>query len=176
MISYIDIALAPGHFFLDAGAIGDNISMVTGMVVRYGNANTPEIAGTYLRQVPFRTNRSGANFKYVVHSGFTPSKAYKVALGLSEITATACTGGKRKFSIVINGKTVPTCMNGKRVMSISVNGNLYVNNLDVFKEAGCGTALLKSYVLGADAQGKIAVEIGATVENAMLSSIEITAP
>ena len=57
-----------------------------------------------------------------------------------------------------------------------MNGNLYVNNLDVYKEAGCGGALIKSYVLAADSQGKIEIEIGALVQKAMLSWFEITAP
>jgi hypothetical protein len=76
MISYISIVSAPGHYFLDTGADGDDISMVTGNVARYGNADTPTIAGTALSQVRFRTNRFGADFKYVIKSGFTPGKAY----------------------------------------------------------------------------------------------------
>jgi hypothetical protein len=155
MISYISISLAPGQYFLDAGAVGDDISMVTGKVSPYGNADSPVIDRTDLNQVPFRTNRFGADFKYVIDSGFTRGKAYKVALGFSEISPTACTAGKRKFSIAINGQTVE-------------------NGLDVAgTTGGCNKALVKLYTITANAQGKFEIGFKGIVNNAMISSIAI---
>jgi Malectin domain len=73
MLSYISVARAQDRYFLDIGAIGDNIKMVQGTTTRYGDANTPEIAGTRT-PVRFRTHRFGSDFKYVIESGFTPGR------------------------------------------------------------------------------------------------------
>ena len=64
-------------------------------------------------------------------------------------------------------------------MNVKVNGQTMKDekgqtNIDVYKEAGCESALIKTYSASADAQGRLVIEIGATVENAMISLIEVS--
>lgn len=129
MLSYISIAWAQDRYFLDIGTIGDNIKMVQGMTTRYGDVNTPEIAGT-CTPVHFQTYHFGPDFKYIIESGFTLGRAYKVSLCLSEIYNKACLSGKRKFS------------------SVAINGQIVESGLDVAgTTGGCNKALVKSYKL-----------------------------
>jgi hypothetical protein len=142
------------RLFVDAGGPTDKATLVSGKTWTYTAPEAFVIKNNgAIPASVYRTHRSGKSVKYTF-GGFVPAKLYKVSLGFAEVWE-------------------DTCVTGNRVMSIRVNDNLYVNNLDVFKEAGCGGALVKSYVLGADGMGNIVVDIVATVENAMVSSIEI---
>jgi hypothetical protein len=144
--------------FVDAGGPTDKPNLVSGdKTWTYVAPTTFSIKknGAIPASV-YRSHRSGQSFKYTF-DGFVPARLYRVSLGFAEVWE-------------------PNCANGKRVMSILVNGNLYVNNLDVFKEAGCGGALVKTYVVAADGQGNIQVEIRASVEKGMVSSLEIMVP
>ena len=145
---------APGQYFLDTGAIGDSTQMVQGVTTRFGDPKTPEIAGT-TTPIRFRTHRFGSDFKYVIESGFTPGRAYKISLGFSEIYNKACSAGKRKFSIMINGQTVES--------GLDVAGTT----------GGCNKALVRSYTLNSNAQGKFEIAFKAILNNAMVSFIQI---
>jgi hypothetical protein len=143
------------RMFVDVGGPTDDVASLSPGTWTYTAPEKIVIVGN--GDIPasvYRSHRSGQTIKYTF-KGFVPAKLHRVSLGFAETYA-------------------PNCVNGKRVMSIRVNGNLYVSNLDVYKEAGCGGALTKSYVLAADSQGNIVIDIGAVVENAMLSYCDIT--
>lgn len=142
--------------FVDAGGPTDKANAVSGTTWTYTAPETFTITGNgAIPASVYRSHRSGQTVTYTL-GGFVPATMYRVSLGFAEVYT-------------------PNCVNGKRVMTIRVNGNLYMNNLDVYKEAGCGGALIKSYVLAANSRGEFVIEIGAVIENGMVASIEITA-
>lgn len=102
----------------------------------------------------YETHRSAPILEYKI-GDFEAATPYKVSLGFAEVWG-------------------PNCSKGKRVMAVRINGNLYENSLDVFdRTKECGGALVESYILPANGRGEFVVNISASVENAMLSSIDI---
>lgn len=136
--------------FFDTGALGEDISMVTGTTGRYEKTVT---IGSTLTPEYFQSHRYGSSFAYTI-DGLTPGGTYTVSLGFAEIWE-------------------PNCDIGQRIMAVSLNGNVVNPELDVFKEVGCETAHLESYSVQATSVGKIEIGLSAFVENAMLSLIEV---
>lgn len=108
----------------------------------------------------FKSHRSAEEILVYKIDRFDKDKLYRVTLGFAEVY-------------------LPNCRNNARVLSIRVNDRAYAKNLDVYKEAGCNTALINSYVQKPDSNGEFNIFIGAqmsgrsTDKNAMLSLIDI---
>lgn len=58
-------------------------------------------------------------------------------------------------------------------MTISVNGVVMKDSLDVFKEAGCLAGHTEIFATEASRTGSLEIEFDASVENAMVSYIEV---
>ena len=103
-----------------------------------------------------RSHRSAPKLTYIIPN-LVPRAKYKIDLAFAEVWR-------------------PNCSNGKRLMNIKVNGSTKKTGLDVYRAAGgCETAHVESYSnISADSQGRLVIEITATMENAMVSYIEIT--
>lgn len=145
------------RFFLDAGGPTDQPSLITsGKSWKY-NASGKSIKIKNNQEIPktvYETHRSAPVLEYKI-KGFEAASPYKVSLGFAEVWG-------------------PNCSKGKRVMAVRINGNLYENRLDVFERTReCGAALVESYILPANGRGEFIVNLSASVENAMLSSIDI---
>jgi hypothetical protein len=61
---------------------------------------------------------------------------------------------------------------GKRVFDVSAEGQLVLDNLDLFKTAGAKKALVRSFEVTVN-DGKIDVALAASVNNAIISAIEL---
>ena len=145
------------RFFLDSGGPTDQPSLITsGKSWKY-DASGKSIKIKNNRDIPdtvYETHRSAPVLEYKI-GGFEAATPYKVSLGFAEVWE-------------------PNCFTGKRVMAVRINGNLYENKLDVFdRTKECGAALVESYILPANVRGEFVVNLAASVENAMLSSIDI---
>lgn len=114
----------------------------------------------------FRSHRSAPEKLTYKIDGFNKNMLYRVSLGFAEIWSA-------------------NCENGARLMSVRINDRAYRNYsnkssaLDVYKEAGCNTSLVLSYVQKPDRNGSFEIVIGAKPDgvkdsNAMISFIEIT--
>jgi hypothetical protein len=153
------------RFFLDVGGKTDKPKLITSGAKTWtyntANAGRKKVSIKMNGGVPasvYETHRSGKELEYTI-GGFEPAAPYQVSLGFAEVWP-------------------DNCQAGKRILSIKINKNPYANKLDVWKEAGgsqsgCGGALNKKYVLTANGRGEFEIYIGASVENAMLSSIDI---
>lgn len=148
------------RFFLDVGGDDDTKYLATGKTWTYNtrNAGRNRVAIENNGGIPasvFETHRSASGTLRFQIGGFEAAAPYQVSLGFAEVWPANCKAGQR-------------------IMSITINGNPYANKLDVWKEAGgCGGALTKKYVLTANGSGQFDIVIGASIENAMLSSIDI---
>ena len=144
------------RFFLDARGPTDKPSLVTTKEKTW-TWKDMSVAIKSNQDIPatvYQSHRSGKEVEYTI-GDFEAAVPYKVSLGFAEIWE-------------------PNCQTGKRIMNIRINDNLHMNKLDVFEQArGCFTAFVLSYILPANVRGEFVVKIGASVENAMLSSIDI---
>ncbi len=61
----------------------------------------------------------------------------------------------------------------KRVQDVSINGVQVLFDFDIFEEAGKMVATISQFNSIADSEGKIVIEFSATVDNALISAIEI---
>jgi polygalacturonase len=61
---------------------------------------------------------------------------------------------------------------GKRIFSITLQGKAVVSNLDIAEEAGQFKAFDRSFIVAAD-DGKLTIELSASVNNAVISAIEV---
>jgi hypothetical protein len=144
--------------FLDAGGPTDDESLVSPSDSwTYVSKDMTITKNGSISSSVFRSHRSAQDVLTYTIGGFLAGKMYRVSLGFAEVW-------------------MPTCAKGKRVMSITINNSKYSDNLDVYQEAGCGGALVKSFVLNSDGNGTFKIVIGATKENPMVSLIEITDP
>jgi N-acetylneuraminic acid mutarotase len=138
---------------INAGASGENISLVT------GTSGTFSKLSLQIKETPndispstFKTHRWGANFTYTLKE-FAPFQPVTIVLGFAETYA-------------------PNCAPGMRLMDIHVNGILKVSQLDVFSAAaGCLTAHLETITAVADLEGNVALSFLRKRENAMVSYI-----
>jgi hypothetical protein len=65
---------------------------------------------------------------------------------------------------------------GQRVFGVAINGTQALTNFDIFATAGgSNIAVAKQFTVAADATGAITIAMNATVNNATISGIEITA-
>lgn len=134
---------------IDAGSKSEGKSLAQGKTWTYSVASSVLIKNTNQR-TRFRTHRSAPKLFYII-PGLVPGANYKVHLGFPKIWQ-------------------PNCQNGKRIMNVKINGRV-----KDYRQAGCESALVKSYNdIKPDPQGRIIIKIGATVENAMVSLIEIS--
>ena len=142
-----------GDVLIDAGSVNEDKSIITAEKMwSFGVLNDVSITGTDVPEY-FRTHRSGPGFTYKIE-GLEAEALYTISLGFAEIYSKACMGGKR-------------------IMTISINGGIKQVGLDMFKEAGCNSALMKRYTVATSAEGKLEITISASVENAMVSLIEV---
>ena len=151
-------------FVLNAGSNSDDGSLVKEKDTwKYSAGSDFKIKGNKgIPQYFFRTHRSSKEHLTYTMDGFDKNKLYRVKLGFAEVWGANC------------------MKNGSRIMSVQINNRMYRNDLDVYKEAGCGGALVLSYVLKPDNRGKFKIMIGAKPQaednNAMISLIEIGKP
>jgi hypothetical protein len=149
MVSYIEITgVSSDRVFIDAGSSDENTSLISGTTRAYGSPSK-----TIGIPVEFRTHRWGSNFTYTL-DGFSSSKTYFVSLGFSEIYSGSCADRTRRFRVKINGQTVES-------------------QLDVHRSVGCQKALIKTYEMKPNSQGKFEITFEAIANNAMVSSIEV---
>jgi len=146
----------PTKISIDAGSPQEGKTLAIGQTWTFGVPNSVEIKDT-LQRPKFRTHRSAPTLRYVI-PGLKAGAKYKLSLGFAEIWK-------------------PNCVVGKRIMDIKVNGRYMTRNLDVFKEAGCESAHVETYdgsnAVTANSRGQLDIEISASVENAMVSLIEV---
>lgn len=67
----------------------------------------------------------------------------------------------------------PNCAKGKRIFSATVNGKPFFTDLDVYDTVGCNTLLVIAKDIESDGSGKIDIEFKSTVQNPMVSLVEI---
>lgn len=67
----------------------------------------------------------------------------------------------------------PNCATGKRVFSATVNGQPFFADLDVYDTVGCNSVLVIAKDFISDGRGQINVEFTSTVQNPMVSIVEI---
>jgi len=141
-------------FFQDAGARGEDTSIISGVTNRHGSSSQPEISNTTIpQQVHYRTHRWGSNFTYTI-SGLSSEAPYTVNVGFSEVWEPNCNMGKRKMNVLVNDVVVR-------------------EDLDVYANVGCQTALTETFATTATSSGKIKVGFIAKKDNAMVSAIEV---
>jgi hypothetical protein len=141
--------------FLDAGGSTDNASLVSPSNSWTYVAKDIKITGNgSITASVFRSHRSAKDTLTYTIGGFSAGKLYRVSLGFAEVW-------------------MPNCAKGMRVMSITINNSRFSDNLDVFQEARCGGALVKSFNVNSDGNGTFKIVIAAKKENPMVSMIEI---
>ena len=100
----------------------------------------------------YQNERFGGNFTETF-GGFVPNSAHTVTMAFSEIYFTAA---------------------GQRIFSVTANGQTLLNNFDVFAASGGqNKAINETFVVTADANGNIAFNFVASVDNAKVDAIEI---
>jgi len=161
----------PRPFVLSAGSNSDDGSLVVNAaeswVYSAGNDYTIKKNGR-IPKAFFRSHRSAPKKLAYKIGGFDKNMLYEIKLGFAEVW-------------------LPNCEKGARLMSVRINDRAYKNYsnkssaLDVYREVGCGNALILSYVQSPDSNGNFDIVIGARQEdvldkNAMISFIEISSP
>lgn len=109
-------------------------------------------------EIYFRSNRWGSSFRYEIEGEFSADRKYQVTLGFAEIYQPNCDVGRRRFDV-------------------HVNGEVFVEELDVFEQVGCETALVLRKEFSPSADGKMVVTFSKGpdgVDNSMISLIEIS--
>lgn len=134
-------------FSADPGAPGSSPYQFVHSIDRTGLA-------TAAPESVYHTGRYGSDFSYV-YAGYSPATAITVRLHFAETYFT--TAGQRVFGVQLNGVTAFT-------------------GLDLLATAGFDRAVVREFPAAADAQGRITVRFVSTVENAIVSGIEILAP
>ena len=110
-------------------------------------------------QCVYQIERYGTDMT-TTFTGLVPNASYKVELHLTECYF----GGS-------NGSSDGT---GKRVWNTLINGVSKETGIDIYKQAGgAWKALVKQYECSADANGKIAVRMQKTTDNAHFSGIAV---
>lgn len=143
---------------IDAGGNSDRPADILGKSNVY--PNFVAIAGTD-NSALFSRHRFGITFTYVLP--VKPRVLYDLELLFAESYTPGCVEGFRVFDIAAyDGKKAPG--SGKSI-----------ENLDVFKEAGCRTALTKTIRgVSVGKSGLLAIKLTRQVENAMISGIKVT--
>jgi hypothetical protein len=114
--------------------------------------NTSLVANAPPQSV-YQTDRWAPTLTYTIPN-LTPNASYTVRLHFAECWFTSA---------------------GQRLFNVSINGAQVLTNFDVFQAAGGeNIAIAKSFVSTADATGNITIFMSATVNNALISGIEIT--
>ena len=117
-----------------------------------GNANA------WAPQCVYQIERYGADMT-TTFTDLVPGAAYKVELHLSECYFGGSNGGDGT---------------GKRVWNALINGVSVETGIDIYKQAGgAWKALVKQYACTADANGRIAVRMQKTTDNAHFSGIAV---
>lgn len=143
---------AQSSITIDAGGNGEDKSRVTEGTWSYSVRSNVAIAGTDTPAY-YRSHRSAKSFTYTIDA-LVPGASYDVSLGFAETWYL-------------------TCRTGERIMQIRINDELVVDDLDVFGKVGCNAALLETFTTVSNDNGEVIIEFGATVENAMVSLIEV---
>jgi hypothetical protein len=136
---------ATAAWIADAYYSGGNVARTTGSIDTHKVSNPAS-------QAVYQSNRWGRTLAYQV-PGLTPGASYGVRLHFAETfwNAAKC-----------------------RVFDVSINGTRVLTNFDIFKAAGGkNTALVMPFTSTADPHGKISIVFSATVNNALISGIEI---
>jgi hypothetical protein len=124
-----------------------------GVVASVTNAINTSLVSSPAPQAVYQTQRYGQTISYTVPN-LTPNSAYSVRLHFVESFFTAA--GQRVFNIKLNGAPVAT-------------------NFDIFAAAGgSNVAIVKTFNATADASGKVAIILSATVNNASIAGIQVT--
>ncbi len=154
-------ALTPAIYAINAGGsaiaafAGDNNGSYISGSASIGAATDPiDLSGT-ANAMPaslYQTERYGGNFTYTF-GGFAPGSTHRITLGFAEIYWTAT---------------------GQRVFNVTANGVAKLTNFDVFAAAGGkDKAINQTFTAVADANGNIALNFVAVVDNAKVGGIEI---
>lgn len=155
MLSYLRLTEPTSEIaslVLDAGAAGEDTSSLTGDTWTYGIPLDKDVGDTNFPTWG-RTHRSGTTFTYLI-TELEAEAAYDLSLGFAEVWQN-------------------NCDIGKRVMTIKVNNVVMKDNLDVFREAGCNAAHIEIFATEADASGNLEITFDASIQNAMVSYIEV---
>ncbi len=138
---------AAGNWIADTGFSGGATATATA-AINTSNVTNPA------PQAVYQSQRYAANLTYTVPN-LTPNAAYNVRLHFVE----SFFGSP-----------------GQRVFSVKINGTQVLTNFDIYAAAGgSNIAVVKSYSTNADSTGKISLALTASVNNASIAGIEVTA-
>jgi Malectin domain len=139
--------------FVNAGTEDEDTSIVTGSFwINFDNSIKITNAGSYGEDV-FKTHRWGESFTYTF-SNLEPGSLKEVTLGFAETYE-------------------PVCVEGARVMEIAINNQVFIEELDVFANAGCNAAYVAVGIALVNGEGVIDITFLGLTENAMVSFIAI---
>lgn len=150
---FADSASTP-RVVINAGAENEDVSLIGGTIWNtYNNeGNISSVPAPFTEEI-FMSHRSGYAFNYTI-GGFYPNEAAAVTLGFAENYA-------------------PNCHPTKRMFDVEVNGEEFQYNLDVYGEAGCFGAYVKTLNFRADTQGEFVIDFRSVKRNPMVSVIII---
>jgi hypothetical protein len=124
-----------------------------GWVTSSSSAINTSLVSNPAPQAVYQSQRVGTAFQYTIPN-LTPGAPYTVRLHFAESFFGSA---------------------GQRVFNVSLNGAQALSNFDIYKSAnGRNIAIVKTFNVGADASGKVAIQFSATTNNATLAGIEIS--
>jgi hypothetical protein len=136
---------ASGNWIADADFNGGTVATSASPI------NTSLVSSPAPQQV-YQTQRYGQTISYAIPN-LTPNSAYGVRLHFVEAFFSAARS--RVFNIKINGVQVAT-------------------NFDIFAAAGgSNIAIVKTFNTNADANGKVTIQLAASVNNASIAALEV---
>lgn len=143
---------------LNAGGSTDRADDVVGSSRVYAKVNS--ISGTD-QDALYSVHRYGKDFRYVL--GVKPKTTYNIELLFAESYEPGCKKGFRVFDVTAYDEK-KTYSSGKSILG-----------LDVFRTAGCRTALSRSIEgVSVGKSGLLAIKLKSQVENAMISGIIVS--
>ncbi len=134
-----------------SGSFGADANVSGGSVYRVGTAIDTSGVSSPAPQEVYQSERFGS-FTYAL-PGLTPGRTYTLRLHFAEVYWTSA---------------------GQRVFNVSINGSAALTNFDIVSAAGgANRAVVKSFPVTADANGRVTVVFTTVKDNAKLSGIEL---